>query len=191
MLRRHFVVRRLGVLLVRLGVESPRYETVAVGIDEVAGNVFAQRGGRRSRQGKVHGAGLPERDVGPTDHRADLKAVTGQETLCCEHIEGIEVVVALRLAAPPRRPFEAFYQVVAAPEQCLVRRFKGPLPLSPLVQPANLLQRPPQTVPQPHDDPFQFLHEVVDAGAQDLRSGYVRIVLRPTLRKYAEHVTGQ
>ena len=63
----------------QVAVKAPGHEPVAVGVDEIAGHVLAERGRRRTRQAEVHGAAAPERDLRPARHRPDLEAVAGQE----------------------------------------------------------------------------------------------------------------
>ena len=145
---RNLVVRHLGALLVDVAVKAPRHEAVAVGVDEVAGYVLAQRGCRCSGQGEVHGSGPPERYFRPADHRTHFQAVTRQKPLGREHVEGVVVVVTLGPATTTFGPLQALHQVVAPPKQRFVRRFEGALTLSALVEATYLVQRPTQAAPQ-------------------------------------------
>ena len=116
---------------------------MSIGVDEVAGNVLAQGSRGCAREAEVHGSRAPERDLRPSDHRAGLETVSGQEPLGSQHVEGVGVVVSLRLASQPEaRSLEAFHETVAAAEQRFVLGVERSLALAPPVEAPDLIQRP-------------------------------------------------
>ena len=189
--RGDFVVRHLRPLVAQLAVEAPRHEAVAVGVDEVAGHVFAQRHGRRARQAEGHGAGAPERNLRPADDGAHVQSVAGQEALRREHAEGVDVVVPFGAGATTAFALEAFDEVVAAAEQRVVLRRQRALPFPRLVQAANLIHRPAQPPTQPRHHRFQFVHEGVHVAAQRFWANHVRIGLRPALLEHLPDGRGE
>ena len=182
----------LGVLLAEVAVKAAGHEAMPVGVDEVAGNVLAQRSCRRARQAEVHGSGTPERNLRPADYRSDLESVTGEESFCGQHVEGVEVVVPLRLA--PRAPagtLETLHEVVAAAEQRFVLRLERALTFTSQVEAPNLLHRPAQTAMQAGDDGFQVVDKRFDVGSEHRRRRHIGIGFRPPLSKYPLHDCGQ
>ena len=99
---------------------------MAVGMDEVAGDILADGGCRHARQAEVHGSGAPERDIGPANHRADFETVAGQKAFRCEYAECIEVVMAFGLAALSPHALDPFHKIVTASEQGFVLWREGP-----------------------------------------------------------------
>ena len=119
------------------------------------GTYSRKRSCRRARQAEVHGSGTPERNLRPADHRSDLEPVAGEESFRGQHVEGVEVVVPLRLA--PRTPagaLEPLHKVVAAAEQRFVLRLERALALTSKVEAPDLLHRPAQTAIQAGDHGF-------------------------------------
>ena len=74
--RRDLVAGRFGLFLRGVPMKTPGDETMAVGIDEIAGDIFTNRGRGRPGQVEVHGARAPVGDLRPTNHRADFQAVS-------------------------------------------------------------------------------------------------------------------
>ena len=187
-----FVERHLGVLLTEVAVKATGHEAVAVGIDEVAGNVLAQGGRGRPRQAEVHGPGTPERNLRPADHRSGLESVAGEEPLRGQHVERVEVVVPLGLASRPLSgALEPLHEAVAAAEQRLVLGVEGPLAFAPYVEAPNLLHCPAEPTVQARDDGFQVVGKRLHMGAEHGRGRHAGIALRPSQSKHPLHVGGQ
>ena len=144
-------------------------------------------------QAEVHRAGAPERDLRPPHHRADFEAVAGQEPFCREHAEGVEVVVALSLAAaPPARALQPLHEGVAAAEQRLVPRVQRPLPLARRVEAPDLVHRPAQAAAQAGDDGFQAVREPLDVGRAAPEVAVTPgVASGPALLEHPPHVRSQ
>ena len=122
LLRRDFIAGHLGLFPRGVPMKTPGDETMPVGIDEIAGDILADRGRGRPGQIEVHGARAPEGDLRPANHGADFQTVSRQEPLGGEHAVRIEVVVPLRLAAMPAPPLQPFHESIAAAKQRFVLR---------------------------------------------------------------------
>ena len=184
-LRPNFVVRHLRAhrpgTAVRLAVEASRHEAMAVGVDEVAWNVFAQCCRRWAWQVEIHRAAAPEGNLGPTHHAAHLQAITGQKAFRGQHAEGIEIVMAFSLATLPLGTLQPLHQVVAASEQRLILRFQRAKALALLIEAANLTHRPLQATAQAGHDFLKAIDERGNVRLQSLRRRHVRILRWPAL----------
>ena len=143
----------LRPLLVDVSMEAPGDEAVAVGVDQVARHVLAQRHARRPGQRELHRTRAPEWDLGGSEHGAHFEPVARQEAFGREHAEGVHVVVAFGFAAGSlRRALEPLDERVAAPEQGVVLRLEIALLLAHRVEPLDLLHGPAQAALQARDD---------------------------------------
>ena len=98
-------------------MKAPCHEAIAVGVDQIAGHVFAQGHAGWTRQRESHRSRAPERDLGCAEYGAHFEAVTRQEPFRGQHTEGVDIVVALGLTpAPTGRALQPFDQRIAAAE---------------------------------------------------------------------------
>ena len=191
-LPRHRIGRHVGPALVGVPVKAAGGEAMAVGVDQVAGHVLAQRGGRRTRKPELRRPRLPEGHFGPACHGAGLQAVSGQEPLRGEHTEGVGVVVSLRMSPVSRRhALEPLDKPVAASAERLLGRLQASLQFLFAVQAPDLPHRPLQAVPQARHDLFELVGESLHMALQR-RVGYDCCVrFGPPLTEHALRVVRQ
>ena len=174
--------RHLFPVLAGRPQEAAGDEAVPVGVDQVAGNVLAQRHAGRAGQVEGERAGVPEGDLG---HRLDgprFETVAGEEAVGRQHVEGVRVVLPLGVAAARTGlPLEPLDQALATAQQSLVFGVESAFPALDLVQPSHLRERPVQPAAQRAGRVVQAGGESVDAAAQRLGGDGRGVGLRPVL----------
>ena len=75
--RGDFEERDFCGLFIDVRVKLSGDEAMSIGIDEVAWDVFSERGSWGARDSELHGAGVPERDFGGAEDGADFESVSG------------------------------------------------------------------------------------------------------------------